>query len=131
MAAPSHVPLPPRRRRRVSDEHNWGPPLEVKNADHWRFQWHEEVLKRFDLNRSQIAVAGVLMHAYNPKKGYAEIGLTIIARRAGCSRDTANTAVWALQNNGLVNVTNRGALRPDGSRATNRYALTYVTRNVR
>lgn len=108
----------------------WGPPIEVKSAEHWRFQWHEEVLKRSDLPRSSIAVAGVLMHRYRPERGYAEIGSANLAKQAGCWPSTAKKAIAQLEKLGLVVVINRGSRSPDGSLAPHQYRLTYISRGA-
>jgi hypothetical protein len=102
----------------------------VKSADGWRFQWHEEILKRWDLARSEIAVAGVLMHRYEAVKGFAEIGLDQLAKRSGCARSTVSKATRTLRTKGLVAVTNEGQRKSDGSLATCRYRLIYRSRGV-
>jgi hypothetical protein len=56
----------------------WGPALEIRNAEAWRYQWHEELLKRHDLSRAELAVAGVLMHRCWSDRGYAEVGLGLL-----------------------------------------------------
>jgi hypothetical protein len=118
---------PPRRRAALG---GWGEPLVPRSLEHWRFQWHEEVLKRHDLKRSPIAVAGALMHAFNPTKGYAELGFTTLAKRAGCCVNTAKAAIRKLEANGLVAVTNRGQRGADGSLQRHRYKLVYASRGV-
>jgi hypothetical protein len=119
-------PTPPRRRQlpNVPKE-----PLELKSLEHWRFQWHEEILKRRDLSRSEIAVAGVLMHKYRPDRGYAEISLGALARGAGCSRDRVRVATRQLREAGLVIVINEGA-RNGRTFQTGKYRLVYLARGV-
>ncbi len=129
MLARRPTQLPTRRQRATSDI-NWGPPIEFKNAEWWRYQWHEEVLKRWDLARSEIAVAGVLMHEYRMERGFAEIGLARLAKQAGCSRSIAWTAIKTLRAKGLIAVKNAGQRKPDGSLAIARYSLIYVSRGV-
>jgi hypothetical protein len=108
----------------------WLQPIEIKQAAHWRYQWHEEILKRWDLSRSQIAVAGVLMHAFNSTLGYAEIGLSKMAARAGCSRAVASRATHRLRSLGLLAVLNENVRKPNRSLETYRYSLIYETRGV-
>src|SRR5437588_442766 len=120
---------PPKRRAPAAAD--WGPPIVVKSAEAWRYQWHEEVLKRWDLkSRSLVAVAGVLMHAYRVDRGYAEIGLAQLAERAGCSRSTASAATMLLRRKGLIEVLNEGQRKPDLSLETCRFRLTYLDRDV-
>ena len=120
----------PPRRGPVSNFHNWGAPIEIRSSESWRFQWHEEVLKRHDLRRGPIAVAGVLMHTFDIRKGYAEIGYARLGQQAGCSRSTAASAIKKLGTAGLVRVLNRGQRLADGSLAPHRYDLIYVSRGV-
>ena len=72
-------------------------PIEVKSPEGWRYQWHRLILQRGDLTRSEIAVAGVLMHASDSVRQCAEIALTTLAKRAGCSRRAAVTVVLRLR----------------------------------
>jgi len=125
---PTQLPI---RQPRSACGVNWGPPIEVKSAESWRYQWHEEILKRWDLTaRSEIAVAGVLMHEYRVEKGFAEIGRARIARQAGCTRSVACEAITRLRERGLIAVTNAGQRKPDGSLAIYRYRLIYASRGV-
>jgi hypothetical protein len=106
-------------------------PIEIKSAEGWRYQWHRLILERGDLTRSEIAVAGVLMHAYDSVRQYAEIALTTLAKRAGCSRRAVVTAALRLRDLGLIVVVNEGQRnlgRP--TMATHRYRLTYRDRGV-
>jgi hypothetical protein len=119
--------ISPRRRKPDAE---WAQPIEIKQAAHWRYQWHEEVLKRWDLSRSQIAVAGVLMHAFNPNLGFAEIGLSKLAARAGCSRAVASRATHRLRALGLLAVLNENVRKPSRSLETCRYSLVYEARGV-
>jgi hypothetical protein len=106
-------------------------PIEIKSAEGWRFQWHRAVLERADLSRSEIAIAGVLMHAYRPDRGHAEIALTTIANHAGCSRRTAATAISRLRKLGLVDVLNENVrIRGRRTMATHRYRLIYRGRGI-
>lgn len=100
-------------------------PIEPKSAEHWRFQWHEEVLKRRDLLRSEIAICGVLMHQYDVRRGIAEIGLAKLAARSGCSRATAANATQALRALGLIGVENEGVRTKKRTHETCRYRLIY------
>lgn len=120
---------PPRRVKRQPPA-SWGSPIEVKNLEFWRYQWHEEILKRWDLCRSEIAVAGVLMHEYRTDRGYAEIGLERLAAKAGCTRSIAFKATKRLRQKGLIAARNAGQRRPDASLATHRYGLIYASRGV-
>lgn len=127
----------PRKRgvRRISPrarppDPEWSTPYQVTNAEHWRHVWHEQILKRWDLSRSDIAVAGVLMHAYNIERAHARIGLARIAVRAGCSRSMAQRATKNLQERGLVKIQNAGTRTKDGQLATHEYRLTYESRGV-
>lgn len=107
------------------------PPIEVKSAASWRYQWHELVLERADLSRSEIAVAGALMHRFDGGKGYAEIGLSALAKRAGCSRRAAILATQRLRALGLIVAANEGArVRGRLAMATHRYRLIYRDRGV-
>jgi hypothetical protein len=122
---------PPRRRRQLLPA---CPRIEVKSLEGWRFQWHEEILRRSDLSRSEIAIAGVLMHAYRVDRGFAEIALTTLALRAGCSRRRAVAATKRLRSLGLIAVINEGE-RVRGrstcaTMATHRYHLVYLSRGV-
>jgi hypothetical protein len=128
-AAAKQVPRLPRRRRRAISPGAL-PPIEVKSAAHWRYQWHEEILKRSDLPRAAIAVAGVLMHRFNISKGYAEIGLSALAQQAGCSRNRASIATRQLRALGLVVVVNEGVRTGRRTLETCRYRLVYVSRGV-
>ena len=119
--------ISPRRRKPDAE---WVQPIEVKQAAHWRYQWHEEILKRWDLSRSEIAVAGVLMHAFNSTLGYAEIGLNKMAARAGCSRAVASRATRRLRSLGLLAVLNENVRKPNRSLETCRYSLVYEARGV-
>jgi hypothetical protein len=106
-------------------------PIEVKSAEGWRFQWHRAVLERADLSRSEIAVAGVLMHAYRPDRAFAEIALTTLAKHAGCSRRTAATAIGRLRELGLIDVLNENVrIRGRPTMATHRYRLIYRDRGI-
>lgn len=120
----------PPRRSPVTERQDWGPPIEIRCAEHWRFQWHEETLKRHDLPRGAIAVAGVLMHTFNPALGYAKIGYGELARRGGCSRSTAASAIRRLKREGLVRVRNPGIRLANRSLEIHRYELTYLSRGV-
>lgn len=107
------------------------PPLEVKSAEGWRYQWHRLVLERRDLAPSEKIAAGALMHAYQVKRGYAEIALTTLAQHSGFSRGAIITAVNGLRALGLVDVANAGAhQRGSKIRAVNRYRLIYRARGV-
>lgn len=110
-------------------------PIEIKSAEHWRFQWHEEILTRPDLSRSEVAIAGVIMHRFRADRDYAEIGLTALAKAAGCSRDTARTAAKRMRGLGLLSVLNEGVRKPSkqgrpGELETSRYRPIYTTRGV-
>ena len=101
-------------------------PIEVKSPEGWRYQWHRLILQRGDLTRSEIAVAGVLMHASDSVRQCAEIALTTLANRAGCSRRAAVTVVL-----GLIVAVNEGQrIRGQPTMATHRYRLTYRDRGV-
>jgi hypothetical protein len=127
----SRTPRRPPRRPVSSKGVDWGPVVDIKSAEAWRFQWHEEVLKRHDLCRSDLAIAGVLMHCYRDQRGFAEIGLGSLAKRAGCSRSTASAATKRLRRLGLVAVENEGFRKLDGSREVCKYRLIYESRGVR
>jgi hypothetical protein len=71
------------------------------------------------------------MHAFRVDRGFAEIGLGTLARRAGCSRSVACMATRRLREKGLIAVVNEGERRPDGSLATCRYQLIYASRGVK
>ena len=106
-------------------------PIEVKSLEGWRYQWHRAILERGGLTRSEIAVAGVLMHAYDSVRQHAEIALTTLAYRAGCSRRAAITAVQRLRDLGLIVAVNEGQrLRGRPTMATHKYRLTYRDRGV-
>jgi hypothetical protein len=106
-------------------------PLEVTSAEAWRYQWHRALLQRADLSRSEIAVAGALMHAYRPERSYAEIALTTLALHAGCTRRTAITAIARLRDLGLIAVLNENVrVRGQMLMATHRYGLTYRDRGI-
>jgi hypothetical protein len=120
--------------RRSLDVHP-SEPIEIRSAEHWRFQWHEEVLKRRDLSRSEIAIAGVIMHRFKPDRDCAEVGLTALAKAAGCSRDTARTASKRLRELGLLAVLNEGVRKRSkqgrpGELETSRYSPIYKSRGV-
>jgi hypothetical protein len=119
---------PPKRARRSPD--CWGPPLEIKGAKRWRYDWHEEVLKRWDLGRADIAVAGVLMHAFGHKGWFAEVSLKQLAEKAGCSPRQAHRSTIRLREEGLVKVANEGARIGRASQETNKYVLIYRSRGV-
>ena len=106
-------------------------PIEVKSPEGWRYQWHRLILQRGDLTRSEIAVAGVLMHASDSVGQSAEIALTTLAKRAGCSRRAAVTVVLRLRDLGLIVAVNEGQrIRGQPTMATHRYRLTYRDRGV-
>ena len=106
-------------------------PIEVKSWKGWRYQWHRAILQRGDLTRSEIAVAGVLMHAYDDVRQYAEIALTTLGKRAGCSRRAAVTAALRLRDFGLIVAVNEGRrIHGQPTMATYRYRLTYRDRGV-
>jgi hypothetical protein len=107
-------------------------PIEVKSLKGWRYQWHRLMLERCDLTRSEIAVAGVLMHAYDGEtRHYAEIALTTLAHHAGCSRRAAISAVRRLRDLGLIVAVNEGQRnRGRLTMATHKYRLTYRARGV-
>lgn len=106
-------------------------PIEVKSPEGWRYQWHRLILQRGDLTRSEIAVAGVLMHASDSVRQCAEIALTTLAKRAGCSRRAAVTVVLRLRDLGLIVAVNEGQqIRGQPTMATHRYRLTYRDRGV-
>jgi hypothetical protein len=109
---------------------DWGPAIEIRSAASWRYQWHEEILKRWDLPRSDLAVAGALMHCYREDKGFAEIGLGALAKRAGCSRSTAALATKRLRRKELIAVVNEGQRSKDGMCEICRYVLIYSSRGV-
>ena len=96
---------PPTRKKRQQPE-TWGPPIEIKSAESWRYQWHREILKRWDLNRTDLAVASALMHAFQAKGWGARIGYDIIAERAGCSKREAIRSSVKLRDLGLIKVRN-------------------------
>jgi hypothetical protein len=121
-------PSPPKRRKIAAPAIS--EPITIKSAAGWRYQWHEEILKRFDLSRSEIAVAGVLMHHFHVGKGYAEIGLSALAKKAGCSRNRASIATQRLRSLGLLVVINEGVRRPGRALATCRYQLVYLARGI-
>jgi hypothetical protein len=125
-----HPRPPPKRKRQRPD--SWGEPLEVKSAISWRFQWHREVLKRWDLSRrTDVAVAGVLMHEFgNRNRWFAELSFNALAERAGCSRRQAIRSVIRLRDKGLLKVTNEGARDRFGHQEVNRYVLIYKDRGV-
>jgi hypothetical protein len=105
------------------------PPIEVKSAESWRYQWHRAVLERRDLTRSEIAVAGALMDAYRVERGFAEISLTTLAHHAGCSRRTAIRATQRLRDLGLIDPLNAGERKPGRlTMATHQYRLIYRDR---
>jgi hypothetical protein len=106
-------------------------PIEIRSIDSWRYEWHRAVLQRCDLSRSEIAIAGALMHAYQSNRGYAEIALTTLALHAGCTRRAAITAIARLRGLGLIAVLNEN-VRVRGRRlmATHRYQLIYRDRGV-
>jgi hypothetical protein len=107
------------------------PPIEVKSADGWRFQWHRAVLERRDLTRSEIAVAGILMHAYRVERHHAEIAIATLAKTLGCSRRTVISAVHRLRDLGLIAVANAGErIHGRPTMATHRYRLIYLDRGV-
>jgi hypothetical protein len=110
---------------------SWGEPLVPKTAAHWRMLWHEEVLKRWDLGRAAIAIAGVLMHHYRVERGYVEIGFRRLADESGCSVGTAVAAVAKMRKAGLLAVLNEGA-KVKGTKAVevHRYALIYQSRGI-
>jgi hypothetical protein len=120
----------PPRRLKIASECDWGPRIEIKSAEYWRFQWHEEILKRWDLSRSEVAISGVLMHAYRTDRGFAEIGLNLIAMRAGCSRSTASKATMRLRSSGLIAIQNEHRRDSDGSLEIYRYRLIYKSRGI-
>lgn len=97
-------------------------PIEVKSPEGWRYQWHRLILQRGDLTRSEIAVAGVLMHASDSVRQCAEIALTTLAKRAGCSRRAAVTVVLRLRDLGLIVAVNEGQ-RIRGNRRWRRIAI--------
>jgi hypothetical protein len=105
-------------------------PIAVRSAQGWRYQWHEEILKRSDLSRSEIAVAGALMHAFRSDRGYAEMGLRKLAENAGCSRSRAQLATQRLRALGLVVVVNERVRACGRQLATHRYRLVYLSRGV-
>jgi hypothetical protein len=109
----------------------WGPALEIRNAEAWRYQWHEELLKRHDLSRAELAVAGVLMHRCWSDRGYAEVGLGLLSKSAGCSRSTASKPTMKLRRLGLIAVMNEGRRKQDGSREVCKYRLIYESRGIR
>lgn len=121
-------PIPKKSR---AQPESWGPPIVVNTLLGWRFQWHEEVLKRWDLSRGAIAVAGVLMHQYRVQRGCAELSISLIALAAGCARGTVVAALKKLRNAGLIAVLNEGVRRP-GSKAVeaHKYELIYTSRNI-
>lgn len=121
-------PIPKKSR---AQPESWGPPIVVKTLLAWRFQWHEEVLKRWDLPRGAIAVAGALMHAYRVQKGCAELSISLIALAAGCARSTVVAALKMLRNAGLIAVLNEG-VRRRGSKAVeaHKYELIYTSRDI-
>lgn len=123
-------PRPPRRQSRNPETADWGAAIKMKSAEWWRYQWHEEILKRSDLLRSDLAVAGVLMHCYHLDKGFAEIGLGALAKRAGCSRSTASKATMRLRRKGLIAVPNEGRRKSDGSLEVCRFRLIYNSRGI-
>jgi hypothetical protein len=129
------IPLPTRHKLRRGRRKPAPPvdlePIYVKSAEAWRFQWHRAVLERADLSRSEIAVAGTLMHAYRTDRQYAEIALTTLAKHAGCSRRTAAAATRRLRILGLIAVLNEKArVRGRLTMATHRYRLIYRNRGV-
>jgi hypothetical protein len=124
-----HHRAPVKRKRELPD--TWGPKIEIKSAASWRFQWHREILKRWDLTRRpEIAVAGVLMHAFQIKGWFSELSFGQLAERAGCSRREAQRAVIKLRENGLIKVGNQGARDRTGRQQTNRYVLIYRCRGI-
>jgi hypothetical protein len=125
------VPLrnlrPPRKTKRQPPD-TWGPPLEPKSAISFKHDWLDEVAKRWDLGRTDLAVAIVLKSAFGyRKKYYAELSLEIIAERAGCSPRQAHRSVMNLRRNGLIKVRNEGC-RIGPRQETNQYVLTYLSR---
>jgi hypothetical protein len=105
--------------------------IEVKSSESWRYQWHRAVLERSDLTRSEIAICGVLMHAYDSLRQHAEIALTTLALRAGCSRRAAVTAIQRLRDLRLIVAVNEGQRqRGRPTMATHRYRLIYPDRGV-
>lgn len=118
---------PPRRLKNfpVIDE-----PIENVSVESWRFRWHEEVLQRPDLARSQLAVAGVLMHRYNSSRGYAEVSIRYAAKHAGCSVDTALRAISELVRKGLIAIDQSSRRSMTKQRPTNRYRLIYASRGI-
>jgi hypothetical protein len=123
-------PHPPKRLSRNPETADWGAAIETKSAESWRFQWHEEILKRWDLSRAELAVAGVLMHCYRLDKGFAEIGLGALAKRAGCSRSTASKATMTLRRKGLIAVPNEVRRNSNGSLQVCRFRLIYWSRGI-
>lgn len=123
-----NIRKPPRKTARLQPV-SWGEPLKPKSLEHWRYQWHEATLKRWDLPRSAIAVAGVLMHHYRADRGYAEIGVRRLGTEAGCSHGTVVAALRKLRSAGLIAVLNEGVkVRGTKVLEVHKYRLIYRSR---
>ena len=75
--------------------------LALRNSQ--RFKWHEEVVTDHRaLTPSAILFAGLVMHNYSAKDGYATVSMRAVSRRLRIMRSTAQSAAGLLVERGWL-----------------------------
>ena len=92
---------------------------------HARFRWHEAVLKDPVIRTypSAIALAGHVMHRYQPHKGYAQFSIASAAKALGFDERTLKRARKLLRELGWIRPYERPDKRGPGGWRANKYTL--------
>ena len=76
----------------------------AKWLQHYRFRWHEAVLKDSTVraNRNALALAGHIMHRYVASKGYAQFSAASASKTMGIPLRSIRRAARLLRNLGWI-----------------------------
>ena len=92
---------------------------------HARFRWHEAVLNDPIIcrHRSAIALAGHVMHRYDPQRGFAQFSIASAAKVLRFSERSLKRAKKLLIKLGWIRLDERAEKRGPGGWRANRYIL--------
>ena len=92
---------------------------------HARFRWHEAVLKDPVVRTypSAIALAGHIMHRFQPAKGYAQFSIASAAKALGFDERTLKRARKLLRELGWIRPYDSPVKRGPGGWRANKYIL--------